>query len=211
MIEGREELERDARRRCQEGDFAGAAALAIRGYGPEILGFLSSLHRREEDADEAFSLWSEKLFRGLPSFGWGCSLRTWAYVIARNASYNLQRERKIAGRRAVPLSGAEGASRVAADVRTETRPYLRTEAKSKLAAIRDALPPEDRALLVLRLDKKLEWKDIARVMLGEEAAPAPTDAALSREAQRLRKRFQIVKDRLVEEGRRAGLLGGDEG
>jgi RNA polymerase sigma-70 factor (ECF subfamily) len=89
-------------------------------------------------------------------------------------------------------------------VRTQTKPYLRTEAKSKLAELRDSLPPEDRTLLVLRIDKGMEWKDLARVMLGEEADVS--DAQLTKESQRLRKRFQLLKDRLVEQGRKEGLF-----
>lgn len=210
MAVDREALEREARRLCQEGDAAGATAAAIRGYGPEILGFLSALHRREEDADEVFSLWSERVFRGIAGFGWECSLRTWAYTLARNVSSNYQRDRRARERRAPPLGDSAALSAIEQEVRTETRPYLRSEAKQKLIELRDSLPPEDRVLLVLRLDKQLEWNDVARVMLGgDEGAPAADAAALKREAQRLRKRFQLVKERLVEEGRKAGLLPGD--
>jgi RNA polymerase sigma-70 factor, ECF subfamily len=206
MTVDRERLEEDVRSRCREGDVAGGAALAIRGYGPEVLGFLSILHPREADADEVFSIWSERLFRGLPAFAWGCSLRTWAYTIARNASRNFRRDERV--RRAEPLPESASIHAIEQQVRTETKPYLRTEVKDKFAELRDALPPEDRALLVLRLDKRLEWKDVARVMLGDEGADDA--AALTREAQRLRKRFQLVKGQLVEAARSAGLLGDKE-
>ena len=78
--------------------------------------------------------------------------------------------------------------------------------------IRDALPAEDRMLLVLRVDKRLEWKELAQVMLGPDDGGGAdvTDAALIKESQRLRKRFQILKEKLLEEGKRAGILGGDE-
>lgn len=36
-----------------------------------------------------------------------------------------------------------------------------------------ALPAEDRMLLVLRVDKRMEWKDISWVMLGQEDVPDP--------------------------------------
>jgi RNA polymerase sigma-70 factor (ECF subfamily) len=208
----REEIERDARRLCQENDAAAAAAVAIRGYGPEILGFLAALHRSEQDADDVFSLFCERLFRGLPSFGWECSLRTWAYTLARNTSRNFQRDARLRARRASPLSERSDLSRIEQEVRTETRPYLRTEAKSKLLELRNSLPEDDRALLMLRLDKRLEWKDIARIIHDADSddGPTPDDAVLKREAQRLRKQFQLLKDRLVEAGRRAGLLGDRE-
>ncbi len=40
--------------------------------------------------------------------------------------------------------------------------------------------------------------------------PAATSEALKRESARLRKRFQLVKEKLLELGREAGLVGGDD-
>lgn len=204
----RAEIESEVRRHCQEGTIVSATAAAIRGYGPEILGFLIAQHRGGEDADEVFSIWSERIFRGLPGFTWTSSLRTWAYTVARNASVNFVRGRKARARREL---GARSDEIVAVEqqVRTGTPQYLRTKARDKLAAIRDALPPEDRMLLVLRVDRRLEWKDLARVMLGEDGDV--TEAALAKESQRLRKRFQLLKEKLLEAGKRAGILGDDEG
>lgn len=207
MSADRERVEREVREACDEGAFPRATEIAIRGYGPEILGFLVAMHRTEQDADEVFSIWCERLLRGLPAFGWEASLRTWVYTVARNASANFVRGRRNRARRELAGESDELAAAEQA-VRTETRPYLRTEAKDKLAKIRDALPPEDRALLVLRVDKGLEWKDLARVMLGDDRAA--TEAELSRESQRLRKRFQILKQKLLEAGRREGILGGGD-
>ena len=198
------ELESEVRRLCRAGDTASAAAAAVRGYGPEVLGFLVALHRSDQDAGDVFSIWAERVFRGLPGFAWDASLRTWAYTVARNASANFVRGRRNRARRELAAESAELAA-VEQQIRTDTRPYLRTEAKDKLAAIRDALPPDDRALLVLRVDKGLEWKALARIMLGDDEPV--TDADLTRESQRLRKRFQLLKEKLVEAGRREGILG----
>ncbi len=203
----RTEIELEVRRLCEQGEVVAATAAAIRAHGPEILGFLVAQHRGGEDADEVFSIWSERIFRGLPGFGWASSLRTWAYTVARNASINFVRGRRARARREPAARSAE-IEAVEQQVRTETPAYLRTKARDQLAAIRDALPPEDRMLLVLRVDKRLEWRDLARVILGEDGDL--TDAALAKESQRLRKRFQLLKEKLVEAGKRAGILGGDE-
>src|SRR6202012_5557377 len=93
MSPDREGTEREARACCEHGDARRAAEIAIRGYGPEILGFLTALLRRDEDADEVFSLWCERMLRGLPKFAWACSLRTFAYANARNAASNFGRDR----------------------------------------------------------------------------------------------------------------------
>lgn len=199
------EAEQQVRRLCDSGASAQATAVAIRTYGPEILGFLIAHHHSDEEGDEVFALWSERLFRGLPGFSWRSSLRTWAYTIARNASVNFIRGR-VARARFEEDPGTAEIGGVIQQVRTETAPYRRTESRDKLAAIRDALPPEDRMLLVLRVDKRLEWRELARVMLGEDEEAS--EAALTRESARLRKRFQLLKERLVEAARSAGILGG---
>jgi hypothetical protein len=51
----------------------------------------------------------------------------------------------------------------------------------------------------LRIDRDLAWRDIAKI-LGAE------DDALDREAARLRKRFQFVKERLHALGKARGLI-----
>jgi RNA polymerase sigma-70 factor (ECF subfamily) len=195
--------EQELRQHCEEGRYSDATALAIRSYGPEILGFLIAHHNSEEDGEEVFSRWSERIFRALPRFGWAASFRTWAYAVARNLALNYQRGQRVRGRHESPALSDELAAAVH-QVRTATLPHLRTEAKSRLVAIRDALPPEDRMLLVLRVDKRLEWKELARVMLGEENETS--DTILLKESQRLRKRFQILKEKLVETGKREGIL-----
>jgi RNA polymerase sigma-70 factor (ECF subfamily) len=80
---------------------------------------------------------------------------------------------------------------------------LRTEAKSALARLRDELSPEDKMLLILRVDRGLAWDDLARVSLAVEN-PHPSD--LQRESARLRKRFQLVKARLRERAKATGLF-----
>lgn len=202
--QARARLEADVRERCEKGAHDDAANVALRGYGPEIYGFLLAFHRDEVDAGDVFSLFSEKLWRGLPTFGWQCSLRTWAYTIARNTSLSFRSSTKKRERRQVALSAAE---EIAAQVRTGTIELFKTEQKDRFAALRASLPADEQELLILRVDRGLAWDDLARV-LGGEAVDDP--AVLKKEAARLRKRFQLVKEKLLEMGRRAGLLRSDE-
>src|SRR4051812_3654529 len=202
----REELEQEIRQRCDACDLAGAATVALRGYGPQIFGLLMALHRDEQDAGEIFSIFMEDLWAGLPRFAWECSFRTWAYTLARNASY---RFKKGAGRRAaqgIPFSACSSLSGIEQQVRSETMPYLRTAPKNRLAELRESLPREDQLLLILRIDRRMAWNDLARVMLGDDEQA--TEGALKKEAARLRKRFQLVKEKIFELGRREGLFMG---
>jgi RNA polymerase sigma-70 factor (ECF subfamily) len=200
----RQELELDLRRRCDARDFNGAATVALRGYGREILEFLTAFHRSETDASEVFSLFTDALWQGLERFAWTSSFRTWAYAIARYVSYSYRRD---AGRRerlmGAPLPDSTVAA-VAEQVRTETLSYLRTERRTRIVELRDTLPPEDRVLLMLRVDRELTWNDLARVLHDGEAEL--DDEILKREAARLRKRFQLIKEKIYEMARHEGLV-----
>lgn len=209
----REAIEDEVTRACRAGDVDGAASALVRGYGPEILGFLVAQMGGEADASDVFSLFCEQVWRGLPSFGFQASVRTWAYTVARHAAYH---HRKASRRRAAREVGSTSdIAAVAEAVRTATMPWIRTTTKTRFAQLRDDLPEDDRTLLVLRVDKGMAFDDIARVLLATEGddADAVREVApdvLRREAARLRKRFQLVKERLVERARSEGLLRRDD-
>ena len=188
-------LEHEVRALCDAGDHDAAATAALRGYGPELYSFLAALDRNL--ADDAFAETAARLWRGLPAFAWQSSLRTWAYTIARNTAHTVRRDH-----REVPLDDASEVGRLAKEVRTATQPYLRTDVKDKFAELRASLPVEDQELLILRVDRALDWKDLAQALADE-----PLDgAALDREAARLRKRFSVLKTKLLELGREHGLI-----
>ncbi len=163
----------------------------LRDHGAEIFGWLLATLSSEADAADAFSLFSEDLWRSLARHQGRCSLRTWCYMLARHAVAKTLEARRIG--RAVPLGDAP-VSHVAAQIRDATLSYLRTDAKQRIRSLREQLEPDDQALLVLRVDKDLGWRDIAIVMLGAGAS----DAELARHAARLRKRFERVKAALRE-------------
>lgn len=174
-----------------------AATRALEAYGAELYGFLVGTLGNEPDAAEVFSQVGEDLWKGLPSFALGCSVRTWLYVLARHAAARFRRS---------PWNRRTGESHLEALVeaaRTRTQPWLRTEVKDRFRALRDALDPDDRSLLILRVDRGLAWEEVARVTLGVEA---PDAAVLGRETDRLRKRYQLLKDELRRRADEAGLL-----
>jgi RNA polymerase sigma-70 factor (ECF subfamily) len=203
----RARLEQQVRELCARGDHGSAATVVVREYGPEILGFLMALHHDAIEANEAFAEVAEAVWRGLPEFAWQSSVRTWSYAIARNVSRVLRRNAGRRGRRV--MNATDGFFQdVVARVRTETTPFLRTEKKTRLQALRDALPEEDRMLLVLRVDRGLPWNDVARIVApceDAEDATAANEETVTQEAARLRKRFQLVKDRLRDLAKREGL------
>ena len=82
-----------------------------------------------------------------------------------------------------------------ADIRSRTRSTTTTDRQRQLSALREALPIEDRTLLILRVDRDLSWDEIA--LAFAETPETFSEVERKREAARLRKRFQIIKRRLV--------------
>lgn len=176
-----------ARRYVEAGDVPAAAKALIEAFGPEVLGWLGAICRSTSDAEDVFSATCESLLRALPTLHRDGSLRTWMYVVARNFAYNqYRRDRR---RNAVPLSDAPD---LAALVHSTTAAHRATRNKDRLRALREALEPEDRTLLVLRVDRELPWRDIAEILAGGADDPDQ----LTRDAARLRKRFERVKQQL---------------
>jgi RNA polymerase sigma-70 factor, ECF subfamily len=174
-----------------------AATRALESYGAELYGFLVSYLSNEADAAEVFSQVGEDLWKGLPSFGLACSMRTWLYVLGRHAAARFRRS---------PWNRRTGDSHLEALVelaRTTTREWLRTDVKDRFRSLRESLDPDDRSILILRVDRGLSWEEVARVTLGVEG---PDDRTLATETDRVKKRYQLVKDDLRRRAREAGLL-----
>lgn len=183
------ELEAALERACRAGQYDQAATTAIRYYGGELLGFVTALLRNAAEADDVFAIACEQLWRGLPQFAWGSSFRTWAYAIARNACISYLR----GPRKKQPLHvGTASLEQLVGEVKTRTQTLIRTETKDRFAAIRAALDPDDQTLLILRIDRKLAWRDIARILDPE----ATTPAQLERTSATLRKRLERLKTEL---------------
>ncbi|MEZ4449592.1 MAG: sigma-70 family RNA polymerase sigma factor [Nannocystaceae bacterium] len=192
--EAQVETEGELRRLHEGGDLEGAATLALRRYGPELLGFLAAAGRGAVDVDEVFGAFSEALWRSLPRFRWQSSFRTWAYAVARHTLLQAHRRARVVARRqGGAVSRLEA---VAIDVRTTTAPYLRTSVKDDLGRLRAELDDDEQALLILRIDRHLAWLEIARIMADPADASIEEAAELRRRAAALRKRFERLKERL---------------
>lgn len=178
------------------GDAGAAATAAIEGYGAAVHGYLRSILDDPDDAADAYAVWAEDLWRGLPGFRRECSLRAWAYRLAWHAACRLRRDPFRARGARLPTSAA---SRLAASVAAST--IATGSRRAGLERLRARLPAEDRTLLTLRVDRELEWDEVAAVLSAEgEPVSAPA----------LRKRFERLKVRLRELAREEGLLDRDE-
>jgi RNA polymerase sigma factor (sigma-70 family) len=184
-------------------DEATTALLAL--YGGEVFGFMRSRLRDVEAAKEAYSLFAVDVWKGMANFRRQCPFRAWSYAIARNAMHRQASRAARPAKREVAL-GDDASPELAQLVRTSTAEYMRTEVKSRFAELRDKLSEEDQTILVLRVDKRMEWRDVASVLLGPEAP----EAELDREAARLRQSFFALKKRLKTLAKDQGLIPDEE-
>ncbi len=169
-----------------------ALKVALAAYGPGVLGYLEGVLGDADDARDVFQIFAEDLWDWLPAYQGG-SLRAAAYRIGRHAAARFRRE---AWRRRRERMRTTMASRIAASIQSpESR--LATKPGDRLARRRAALDPDERTLLILRLDRELSWNEVADVLSDEGD---PVDAAA------VRKRFERVKEKLAKLAKAQGLL-----
>jgi RNA polymerase sigma-70 factor (ECF subfamily) len=189
------ELDERIRSLLVAGDIGQATTVALRSLGPEVLGFLSGALGNDDAADEVFSTFSERLWRSLNGFEGRCSLRTWTYVLARRELGRFRRGENRHANGRVPISQLQ---EVLEEVR-KSRSTLVVDRRNTLTRLREALPVDDRTLLILRVDRNLAWDDIA--LAFAENPEEFNEHDRKRETARLRKRFQLVKQRLMAQAR----------
>jgi RNA polymerase sigma-70 factor, ECF subfamily len=168
------------------------ATALLQLFGPELQGFLVAILKDEEAAADVYGQFCEDFWRGLAGFRGECSERAWMYTLARHAAYRWLRS--PARVRLVPLSCHPAPAEVPAPERTETAPHLKSAARDVVSAFRARLSPDEQALLTLRVDRGLEWLEIARVLSDEGTDTSAS--ALTRKSAALRKRFERLKQQL---------------
>jgi RNA polymerase sigma-70 factor (ECF subfamily) len=184
------EIEREIRELAEAGEVSAAVAALVKGYGPEIWGYLAgTLRTSDDELGEVFSAFCEDVCRGLPGFRFESSGRTWAYVIARRAALRHVRD---ARQRARQFDGPAELEAIAHAVRSTTVQHLRTTNHERLAEVRDQLDTDERTILIQRVDRQLTWREIAHIMGGGELDPE----ALRKREQVLRKKFEAIKRQL---------------
>ncbi|MCY1076526.1 RNA polymerase sigma factor [Archangium lansingense] len=196
----RQVLEQRIRECCQRGDIEQAVKMALEGYGPEFLRLLGSILHDRELARDAYGAFSERLLLDLPDFRWECSFRTWAYQVARHIGYRMAAS---SAAREEPVSHGALQGEVQPE-RSQTSPWLQTTVKARFRALREQLTPHEQTILMLRLDRRMSWHDVARNLASPDEALSPGE--LNRRAAVLRQQFQRIKEHLRELAREAELF-----
>ena len=179
-------LEERLRAELAAGRTQAAVTEAIRGYGPQIFGWLSAVHEQEDDAAEVFADFAEDLVTGIATFLGASSFRVWAYAVAWRASQRFRRD--AFRRRTRPLLTSE-AARLAEEVRSSAG--ARLDRQTQVARLRQHLTPEDQALLTLRFDRDLSWAEVAQALSGD--GEEITEAALRKRFERLKATLRALE------------------
>lgn len=167
---------------------AQAMRALMRRYATEVRAFLRSRTSSRYSMEEVYSAFSEDVWKGLPQLRSDGHVRSWVYVIARNAlSRHVRRKRRW--RNWHTFSGFETAQ-------TEPRQSYATREGNlaQLAPLLCDLNDADRRLLEQRLVQAMPWRDIA--LESARAAGDTSDAFVTRESARLRKRYQLLIEAL---------------
>jgi len=186
-----------------DGDVHRAVDLTLRRLGPEVCGYLAARMGGVDEVGDVFALWSVDVWNGLPSFKGHSSLRTWAYVLARHALARFHRDKKTQPFFGLDVDAEHSLRELVQGVKTSTAAFLKTEAKASVRALRMQLRDDERELLMLRIDRQMEWTDVAQVMADDVDVD---DEALRKKAAALRKQFERTKTKLKKLAQREGLL-----
>jgi RNA polymerase sigma-70 factor (ECF subfamily) len=174
------------------GDEHGAAEAALREHGSAVLRYLRSLLRDADEADDAFSLFSEQVWKRIGTFRAEGGFEVWLFRIAFREALRLREGGWTRKRRPLPTTEA---GRIAAEVR-RTASVSRERRMDALDRLRSSLSFEDQHLLVLRVDHGLSFRDIAATLGEGESVDEGT----------ARKRFERAKGRLARLAKAEGLL-----
>ncbi|HLL85235.1 MAG TPA: hypothetical protein VK420_21370 [Longimicrobium sp.] len=188
-------LDERIREHLEEKDNHGAAELACSHHGAEILGWLCAVLLDNESAKTTYDAFKAELATELWTFRGEYPVRISMYSLARKlAMKNVRPPSRVDS----PIGASVGPTRSQEDGQARTPQDLNASA---LVRMREVLEPEERMILVLRVDRGMSWEDVARVMENP-----PTQATLRECATRLRRYFQRTKERLRELAARQGLL-----
>jgi RNA polymerase sigma-70 factor, ECF subfamily len=141
--------------RARRGDQEAFAAV-IRHYDPGLRALAYRLLRDRDRMDDALQEAYVKAFRALPRFRGDSKLGTWLYRIAYNACLDeLQRSRRVVQ---LPLDAETERPGSASD------PGDLAAQRHDLAAALAALPPEERAAVLLVDAQGFDYREAARVL-----------------------------------------------
>ncbi len=164
-------------------DAGPAFDLLYRRHAPAVLAFLYGMHRGDaEAARDALQETFLRCWAGLGGFNKDRPLRPWLLRIARNVALDHLKRKSTTSEQATEPGAIDG--RVSAATRDPAEAAARREAAALLRSAIYALPPEERAVFLLRHDQELTYAEVADALgCSVRTAKYRMKAALERIAQ----------------------------
>ena len=159
----------------------------MEAHGEELLGYLCRVLHSEDTGREVFAALCEAIVSGIARYRGEASLRAYVYGVAWNL---IRRHRRRASTRRKRETQVDTMSPFSAPPEhTRTPLWQRTSARDRLSLARAQLSDEELTLLVLRVDRRMSWDEVASII----EVPAPT---VRKRYERLVKqlRAQLVPD-----------------
>ena len=195
-----DELDTQVARHLANGAWNEAVELVVTKLGPKLRAFVAAAMG---DAAQADDVWSDvllDLYRGIGTWGGRASLEAWCWRIVRNACHRAWQARQREGRRRGLLARFASRPSFLFGRREDTPPWKTTPVRNLVQRLRDELPSDDRLLLLLRIERRLSWDEVAEAFRG------PGDkTASARQTAALRKRFERIVARLARRARDEGV------
>ena len=141
----------------------GAFGELVRLYEKRVLALTQRMCRNPEDAAEAAQEAFFAAWQGLKSFRGDSSFSTWLYRLASNACVDLLR-REGKRRAVVSLDDEDLNLDIPASLPSPQEEAERRELREQIESGLRALPPEYRAVLVLREMQQLRYDEIGEVL-----------------------------------------------
>ena len=158
----------------------GAFEELVRLYEKRVLALTRRMCQNPEDAAEAAQEAFFAAWQGLKHFRGDSSFSTWLYRLASNACVDLLRREK---RRQAAVSLDDEELSIPSETPSPQEEAERRELGEQIEAGLRALPPEYRAVLVLREIHQLRYDEIARALELDEGT---VKSRISRGRKRLR-------------------------
>jgi RNA polymerase sigma-70 factor (ECF subfamily) len=168
-------------------DLSGTMVSLVRAYGAELRAFLYTVLGDDDAADEVCAQAWENVWRALPRLAEPPS-RGFAYKVAWNAALDF---RKNAYRRRVRRLQTSEISHIAEEIKSSLSERLARS--DRIERLRAALEPDEQALLTLRLDRELSWREIADILSTDEQPLG--DALIRKRYERLKHKLRLLIDR----------------
>jgi len=191
MSETRQAFETQLQVLHTQGNFEQVLSQALERYGQQLAGLQLKMLRHDAiAAEDAWSIFLEQAWRGLPGFAWRAQLRTWLFLLARNAVSRLHR----GAHHKQHFTSLTPALAQAAQ-RTFTTAIGYDTAADHFMDYFDRLDLEDQWICALRIGCRLSWRDVANIV--NDWGDATIDSDVERkECARIRNRFNRMQQRM---------------